>query len=155
MPDFSHCDVLIPSVASEISSQVYIIKKNFPEGEYLYIENKQPILWDSNWESGGLVIYKVDDNKVDQSERGYPGHPNWPQEHYRVQVLQADGLFDIEKGNGVGDVGDMFSSGMSLVPGGDYPNTDSFSTGQKQTGITINVLTDSSFIMLFEVSGLD
>jgi hypothetical protein len=38
-------DGYYPIQPSEISSQVYMIKKNFPEGEYLYIENRQPMLW--------------------------------------------------------------------------------------------------------------
>jgi M6 family metalloprotease-like protein len=31
--------------ASEFSNQVYVIKQNFPAGEYLYIENRQPVKW--------------------------------------------------------------------------------------------------------------
>jgi hypothetical protein len=34
-----------PIQPSEISSQIYVIKKNFPEGELLYIENRQPMQW--------------------------------------------------------------------------------------------------------------
>lgn len=141
--------------ASEISSQVYVIKNKFPDGEYLYIENKQPMLWDSNWPNGGLVIYKVDDNADGQKNRGYPGHPNWPNEHYQVQVLQADGNYDIEQGLSEGDEGDFWTNGMTLGSGGDWPNTDAFGDGNRQqTGITISVASDSSFIMLFQVTGL-
>lgn len=38
-------DGTYPVQASEISSQVYVIKQNFPDGEYLYIENRQPVKW--------------------------------------------------------------------------------------------------------------
>jgi M6 family metalloprotease-like protein len=31
--------------AGEFSNQAYIIRKNFPAGEYLIIENRQPVLW--------------------------------------------------------------------------------------------------------------
>lgn len=132
-----------------------MIRKNFPDGEYLYIENKQKFLWDENFEAGGIVMYHVDENAPKQTQRGYPGHPNWPQEHYRVHVLQADGKTDIEQGTNPGDAGDFWTIDMTLGPGGDWPNTDSLSTGQKQTGITINVISDSSFVMLFQVTGLN
>jgi len=141
--------------ASEISSQVYVIRKNFPDGEYLYIENKQPMLWDSNFEGNGLAIYKVDDNADMQKNRGYPGHPNWPNEHYRVHVLQADGKTDIEQGISLGDAGDFWTKGMTLASGGDWPNTNSMTNGLQPTGITINVITDSSFVMVFQVTGLN
>lgn len=37
----------------EVSGQVYRIKKGFPDGEYLIIENKQPIKFDSDVPNGG------------------------------------------------------------------------------------------------------
>ena len=46
---------------SEISSQVYRIAKNYPEGEYLLIENRQPIKFDSDWPGSGIVIYHIDE----------------------------------------------------------------------------------------------
>ena len=114
------------------------------------------MLWDSNWPQGGIVIYKVDDNADKQRNRGYPGHANWPTDHYQVTVLQADGNYDIENGVNPGDEGDFWLKGMTLGPGGNWPNTDAYSFGNvRQTGITINVIADSSFIMVFQVTGLD
>ena len=37
----------------EMSSQLYKISKGYPEGEYLLIENKQPILFDKDVDTGG------------------------------------------------------------------------------------------------------
>jgi hypothetical protein len=34
-----------PIQASEFSNQVYVIKKNFPDQEFLYIENRQAVKW--------------------------------------------------------------------------------------------------------------
>lgn len=95
-------DGVYPIQPCEISSQVYVIRNKFPSGEYLYLENRQQILWDSNWRGSGLVIYKIDDNADRQRTRGFPGHPNWPAEHYQVSVLQKDGNYDIENGNNPG-----------------------------------------------------
>jgi immune inhibitor A len=143
-----------PLQASEASSQVYKISQNFPDGEYLLIENRQPILWDADWDGGGVVIYHVDENKADQSTRGYPDHDNWPADHYMISVVQQDGNYGIETGESPGDASDFWTIDMVLSPGGDI-STDAISSGtQVQTGITIRVRTVSQFIMSFQVEGL-
>ena len=89
---------------------------------------------------------------ADQNSRGYPGFNGFPRNHYRAAVVQADGNFDIEKGNNGGDEGDFWVRGMELKPGGNHPNTDSYQGGRVQeTGVRITILSDSRFIMLFRV----
>jgi M6 family metalloprotease-like protein len=140
---------------SEISAHVYKISHNFPTGEYLLIENRQPIKWDKDWEGSGIVIYHVDETKVKQTTRGYPGKAGWPADHYMVSVIQADGLYDIEKGNNMGDAGDFWVKDMVLGPGPNFPNTDSIQGGvQKATGIKITIRSNSGFIMTFQVEGI-
>jgi M6 family metalloprotease-like protein len=140
---------------SEISAHVYKITHNFPSGEYLLLENRQPIKWDKNWQGSGIVIYHVDETKVKQSTRGYPGKAGWPADHYMVSVLQADGLYDIEKGKNLGDAGDFWVKGMVIGPGPNFPNTDSIQGGiQKPTGIKITIRSNSGFIMTFQVEGI-
>ena len=148
-------DGYYPLQAAEASEQVYQISTNFGVNEFLLIENRQPILWDSDMEGGGIVIYHVDEMKWDQSTRGYPGHPNWPSDHYMVSVIQADGLYQIEKGESPGDQGDFWTMGMKLKKDGDMPNTNSINTGALvSTGITIEVVTISQFIMMIHVTGI-
>jgi hypothetical protein len=90
-----------------------------------------------------------------QTKRGYPGHPNWPADHYRVAVLQADGNYDIEKGVNLGDEFDIFTTNMTLGPGPDvWPNTDSYQGSQYQTGIKITVVTEPGFVMIIKVEGI-
>jgi hypothetical protein len=155
------------------------------DGEHLLIENRQPYNWygtphlaryfvvlrgnllknktlfpcsydrDRDWPYGGIVIYKVDNNVDGQKTRGYPGHPNWPKDHYQVAILQADGNYDIEKGVSPGDEGDFWIKGKVLSPGGSWPNTDGYANGQRRnTGITITINTDSRYVMLFQVTGM-
>lgn len=111
---------------------------------------------DQNWPAGGIVIYHVDELAPKQTARGYPGHPNWPTDHYQVAVLQADGAYEIEKGISPGNEGDFWTKGMTLKSGGDsWPNTDSYQGGRRRaTGIEITVTSNSQFIMSFTVSGL-
>lgn len=133
----------------------YKLSANFPANEYLLIENRQPVKWDGTWQSGGIVIYHVDEMAPLQLNRGYPGSPGWPQYHYRVAILQADGRYDIEKGVNLGDVDDLYTKGMSLGSNTTtWPNTASYQGDLTETGITITVLSDPGFIMLFRVDGL-
>jgi len=106
----------------------------------------------------GIVIYHIDENANGFKQRGYPGHPNWPAEHFLVHVLQPDGLYELEQGLSFGDPGDFWVKDMQLGPnedGNTWPNTDTYQGGNvKQTGIKITILTEAGFIMLFKVEGL-
>jgi hypothetical protein len=65
------------------------------------------------------------------------------QRHYQVAVLQADGLYEMEKNENNGNEGDIFVSGMSLGPnqdGNTYPNTDMYQGGDiKKSGVVIDI----------------
>ena len=90
----------------------------------------------------GLVVYHIDDD-ANHNQEGHPGQQGWPEngKHYRVAVLQADGKYDLERGLGRGDAGDVFApgSGKSLGPGPDvHPNTDAYANGDVfRTGTVI------------------
>jgi hypothetical protein len=106
-----------------------------------------------------LVIYHVDEQAGLQNARGYPGQEGWPENgnHYRVAVMQADGLYDLEELRNEGDEGDLFVAGRSLGPGGGstYPNTDSYQSGTiVSTGISITDISASGRRMSFRVTGL-
>jgi hypothetical protein len=79
----------------------------------LIIEMRYGLKWDDDFTGHGIVIYHVDnlagDSNLIQNTRGYPGHPNWPAEHYRVAVQQADGNYDIEKMVNRGDATDFWT----------------------------------------------
>lgn len=127
--------------ASALHPDVYKISDPYPPGEYLLIENRQPILSDSNlWKPGGIVIYKIDENEDGNYNRGGPFVEGWPGNgaHYQVAVLQADGLYELEMAINLGDVGDFWGEDDILGPGngelvatdaGTYPNTDSYQGG--------------------------
>lgn len=101
-------------------SDVYKIQQGFPKGEYLLIENRQPVGFDRDLPGGkgGLAIWHIDDNKKHNRQPGHPDLPGWPENgaHYRVALLQADGRFDLERGKGFGDEHDLFrASGVNRV----------------------------------------
>jgi len=69
------------------------------------------------------------------------------QKHYQVAVLQADGLYDLEKNVNLGDVNDLWMPGTKLTPnydGNTFPNSDSYQNGDVQkTGVTVEILESS------------
>jgi hypothetical protein len=134
----------------------YVIQKGFPQGEYLVIENRRRVGYDSQIPREGLMIYHIDDSASFNRE-GFPGQFNWPQNgnHYRVALLQADGAYNLERGRG-GDSGDVFHGGSggvsSLGPGPNvYPNTDSYKFGNiVQTRVTIENISPAGEMMTFD-----
>jgi M6 family metalloprotease-like protein len=143
---------------AETNAQAYRINSGFSSGEYLLIENRQDTGFDCTIPQGGIAIWHIDDN-VGYNTQGYPGQSNWPANglHYRVALLQADGLYNLEKGNNRGDSGDMHhAAGVDAIgPGpGNHPNTDTYKGGVvTQTGITISSISASSASMTFCLNG--
>lgn len=147
---------------AETYPEVYMIDEFYPEGEYLLIENRQSLLYDKESEGEGVIIWHVDDSMMGNSNPGYLGQEGWPENgnHYQVAVLQADGLFDLEQGNNVGDEGDFFVEGRGVGPGfgSIFPNTDAYQNGTIfPTGIVISkfVRNSNGTDMTFGVMGLE
>jgi hypothetical protein len=146
--------------ASATYPDIYMISAGgYADREYLLIENRQPLLFDINLPAGGLLIYHIDETSNDM--RGFPGQSGWPTNgnHYQVAMLQADGLYNLEKAENNGDAGDFYLPGMELGPGNGgtvFPNTDAYNSGAIfETGIRIfNILEVETGVYSFEVSGL-
>lgn len=156
---------------SELYPDVYMIRSPYPEGEYLLLEVRRPLLFDSNlWEPGGLLIYHIDENAEGPGNqvRGFPGQNGWPGNgnHYRVALMQQDGQYNLEKANDNGDIADFWVGGQNLVfgPGNGesvadsatYPNTDAYAHGAIEvTGLTITNFEDQTDgSVSFEVFGM-
>ncbi len=116
-----------------------IYRVNYPgvsAGEYLLIENRQPIgnfeggiVAGSDGVRGGLAIWHIDDNKSANDEPGFPGQPGWPGngKHYWVGLLQADGAYELEKGVNRGDGDDIFRAGFKdSLTSSTLPNSSSY-----------------------------
>lgn len=155
--------------ASEVYNDYAVISSPYDEGEYLVIENRQPLLFDVGfWGGGGIVIYKVDENTgvIGNRNRGGPFQPGWPGNGngFTVSVLQADGLYELEQGLNNGDEGDLWRPGQSLGPGNGeleantavYPNTDGYTNNKvKVTGFTIDSFSEiEPGVWSFRVTGL-
>ena len=142
---------------AETSPMAYRINDGFPAGEYLLIENRQPVGFDGIMPQGGLCIWHIDEGKCCNTDEGYPGQPNWPENnnHYRVAVLQADGDYDLEHGNNRGDGGDVYhGAGVKTIGPDTSPSTDSYQYGTvAETGIIITDISTAGSTMSFEYLG--
>mmetsp|Transcript_56401 Transcript_56401/g.136859 ORF Transcript_56401/g.136859 Transcript_56401/m.136859 type:complete len:850 (+) Transcript_56401:1929-4478(+) len=133
---------------NEYPNQVYKIGSEFgfASNEYLLIEYRKPF-----WLNGGVAIFHIDEG-VGYSEEGYPGqvvdNTLWPQngKHYRIAVLPADGLYELERDINQGNSNDLYKGGAMLLPSngnrndGPFPNSDSYQGGDlRQTGVGIFV----------------
>jgi M6 family metalloprotease-like protein len=146
--------------------QAYIVSEGFPDGEFLLIENRQRIGFDSKMPQGGILIWHID-YTTDPSSRfiaslsneGHPGQKGWPQNgnHYGIALVQADGFFELERGVSAGDIDDIFhGTGVDellpcLTPGVcQQPNTDSYQSGiVTRTNVHITDISRSQSIMSF------
>jgi M6 family metalloprotease-like protein len=141
--------------------QLYKITAGFPQGEFLLIENRQRIGFDSQLPQGGLAIWHIDYTTAlgGQSFRdshkteGHPWQVGWPQNgrHYGVALQQADGLYELDRGEGGSDRDDLYHAKAittELIPcvedgACQYPNTDSYQSGIIQR--TYNYITNITF----------
>ena len=134
-----------------------------PEGEYLILEYRIPVDYDINfYDNGGLIIWHIDQladmaqSGAGQGKAGFPGQDGWPENgnHYRVAIVQRDGLYEIEQGINIGDGGDLFLPGDLLGPSSTFPNTASYQGGNiAQSGITITVDSMDDLGLTFTVTG--
>jgi M6 family metalloprotease-like protein len=147
---------------SETKPDIYMIDGPYPEGEYLLIENRQALHYDHDIWTGGALIWHIDDSVYLNTKAGgrYQGD-EWPAngDHYQVALVQADGLFELERNTNKGHADDFYTEeGQSLEPGNGgtvYPNTDAYQGGQVvPTGVTITGFKMAGLQMWFTVKGL-
>lgn len=132
-----------PRVA--VTPTVFKVSSGYPSGEYLLIENRQPFGFESAMPQGGLCIWHIDENKSGNTQEGYPGQSGWPANgnHYKVALLQADGLYEMEKDMNRGNAGDVYrGGGVSQITPGTVPNTDKYQGGV--VAVTNNSFTNIS-----------
>ena len=80
-------------------------------GEYFLAENRQLTGFDAALPGAGLLLWHVDEAKTNNTQEWYPGCVTCTG-HYKVALIQADGLYSMEKdSNSRGDSGDPFKGG--------------------------------------------
>ncbi|MEO8133372.1 MAG: protease, partial [Betaproteobacteria bacterium] len=83
--------------------------------EYFMLENRQATGRDVSVPGSGLAVWHIDENQSD----------NTNPLAYKVGILQADGLRQLELGKNSGDAGDVFpgTTGNTRVDSNSQPST--------------------------------
>ena len=122
--------------AVETTSQIYKISEGYQPGEYLLIENRQPIGFDQKIPAskdghGGLAIWHIDEKQPGGfNYAGYPSQPEWPKFHYKYALLQSDGRYDLEQAANRGDGKDLYrGTFQSMINPSTIPTTAGYHDG--------------------------
>lgn len=136
---------------AETNPEIYKVDDGFPTGEYLLIENRQPVGIESTMPQGGLAIFHIDESRG-YHDTSYPPNTDWPDNHYQVALKQADGFYDLERGNDRGDSTDPYhGGGVSTLSATTDPSTNSYQSGSfVPTDILISNISASGNPMTFD-----
>ena len=134
-------------VPVETNTTVYkITKPNSAQNEYFLAENRQKKGFDKRLLSDGLLIYHIDDNMSSNDN----------EDHYLVDVEQADGRRDLNNNSNRGDEGDPFpgSTGNKLFSSTTVPNSNYYSGEFSNISIRDIHKVDSNMIATFDVGSV-
>ncbi len=127
MSQTNNADVTITDVKS--SRTAYRLWRDGGGGnEYFLVENRQQAGFDESLPGQGLLIWHIDEAVSDNSNEN----------HYKVALMQADGLRQLEANANRGDAGDPFpgSTGNSSFTGSSTPNSKSYAGSNTFVGVT-------------------
>ena len=95
--------------AVETSGQVWQFRDGSPAsgGEYFLAENRQLNGFDAALPGAGLLLWHIDESRSSNRYEWYPGCTSCAS-HYKVALVPADNLFDLERRVNRGDAGDPF-----------------------------------------------
>lgn len=118
-------------------------KDGDPQSEYFLIENRQLKGRDADLPAGGLLLWHIDEQKEDNTSENT---------NYKVGLVQADGLEELERMRDQGDNGDPFPGvkNVRLVSSTTTPSTNAHNGAP--TDLVISNISDSADIMTFTVS---
>ncbi len=129
----------------ETSHSLYRLWKDGTGGsEYFLVENRQKVGFDSGLPGDGLCIYHIDESIGGNSDES----------HYKVGILQADGLRQLEQGIGRGDAGDPFpgSASNTSFTSTSSPNSKSFAGTDTCVSVTSISASGASMTARFTVT---
>ncbi len=112
-------------------------------GEYFLIENRQKGGFDAGLPGSGLLIWHIDESRSTNDQECYPGGPSCAAQHYKVALVQADNLWNLEKNQNRGDDGDPYpgASHHGNLTDGSAPNSrlyDGSASGISITNIAVS-----------------
>lgn len=139
IPAVDQNNVSFPQV--ETNSSVYKLWTNgSPGSEYFLAENRQKTGYDSYLPAAGLLIWHIDETKTNNDSEWWPGSGNVS--HYKVALVPADNLWEMEHNIDDGDIGDPYPGAVvnRTFSSSSSPNSNSYSG----TGTLVSVVNISN-----------
>ena len=117
-------------------------KDGAPGNEYFLLENRQRTRYDAKLPGDGLLIWHIDDATSDNTNEA----------HYKVALVQADGLRQLESAANRGDGGDPYpgSSGNAAFTNTSTPNSKAYSG--MNSCVAVTAISPSGPIMTAQVN---
>jgi len=129
---------------------IKIVLNKEPE-EYLLIENRQRINFDSDLPKEGVLIYHIDESILNNCYAYSPFYETPNKSHYKVSIVQKDNFYELERGKNLGDEKDVFIEGDKFIL---KQNNKSISYYNKNINVIINIIdkTDLSYQVKIEIT---
>jgi len=105
--------------------------------EYFLVENRQKVLFDKYIPGSGMLIWHIDDATGSNSNES----------HYKVALMQADGLKDMELNHNRGDAGDSFPGSGNKRKFDNTTTPSSKSYAGSNTCVAVKSISDSLPVM--------
>ena len=152
-------------------NQVAKIVRGFHDGgrrrpEYLLLENRQPVGYDSGMTGGGIAVYHVDEDVRRQDRPGFPNMTDvaayadagaYPANgrHYGVRLVASDGDYGLERRRTPGAGGELLwhaGSRLQALGTTGFPSTRTYQgDAVRETGIVLRDFGASADRMTFRV----
>lgn len=142
-------NVSLPSI--ETSQTIYKLWTNgLPGTEYFLVANRQQTGYDSHIPSNGLLIWHIDETKSTNNSEWWPG--SGASSHYKVALVQADNLWQMEHNINSGNSGDPYpgSTANRLLNPASSPDSKNY--GGTNTSVSVGNISNSGATMTADMA---
>jgi hypothetical protein len=141
---------------SSTTPSIYQLLPGTPtSGEYFLIENRQRVNYDAALPATGLLIWHVDASKANNDAECIPGGVSCATAHYKIAVVPADNLFNLERNQNRGDAGDPWPGSGENASFGATSSPSSNLYNGASSGVSVTAISASAAVMTATLSGLD
>jgi M6 family metalloprotease-like protein len=123
-------------------------------GQYFLVENRQRVSYDAALPGSGLLVWHIDEARSGNTAECVPGGTPACSStvHYKVAVVPADNLFDLERGVNRGDAGDPFPGSTNKQSLTDSTTPSSRLWTGTPSGASIQTISASGAVMTATLS---
>ena len=144
-----------PITQAATTADVYKLLAGTPNsGEYFLVENRQKVGFDVGLPGAGILIWHVDAAVSSNNEECYPSGPSCATQHYKVALVQADNLWELEKNIDKGDAGDPYpgSTNNTTFNASSSPNSNLYNGSPSNVSVTSISASGSTMYATLSVS---